>query len=147
MALIFDLCAVVLILICAFIGRKRGFVGSLFVAASTVLSIPLSAFILRRFDFDNSAKMVIVFVLLIFIIKILFYALGRVLNIVKIIPIIKSFNAFLGLVFGVLNGIVITVIICSVMAVCFVFYENSLLDTILHNSYICRMLLSTFSIF
>ncbi len=121
--MIVDILFFSLVLIFAIIGLKRGFVKSILsllsVILSFVLSVTLSSVVsntVSNYFVSEFVKPITFFVLFI-VLRIIIGLLAKVLNIVSIIPVIKTANSLLGFTLGVINGIIIATLSCCLLYV------------------------------
>ena len=107
-----------IIAIIALLGFKKGFLESL----GSIFGIIIAAIVASRFfpdvaawfggsNFSNVIAFIIIFGLAIKIVSLLFWALGKIFQVITVLPFISSFDKLLGLILGFVEGIFILAII------------------------------------
>lgn len=107
-----------IILIIALLGFKKGFIESL----GSVLGLILAAVIASRYylivgawfggsNLSHIIAFILIFGVSIKIISLLFWVVGKVFQIITVLPFISSFDRLLGLILGCVEGIFILSII------------------------------------
>jgi len=100
------------ILVWALLGMKKGFLMSL----GSMIGLVLAVLVASRFfpivsgwiggtNFSNIIAFIIIFSISIKLVSLVFWILGKIFEIVTILPFISTFNRLLGLILGLAQGI------------------------------------------
>lgn len=107
-----DYILLAIIVLFALWGLKRGFLASL----GSVLGIAAAVVVASRFypqasswlggsNVSNVIAFVVIFSLTVKIISVAFWLVGKIFRIITVLPLIGSFDRFLGIIFGLAGGI------------------------------------------
>jgi membrane protein required for colicin V production len=109
-----------IILVVGFLGFKRGFLESL----GSIFGIVIATIIASRFypgvaswfgdsNLSNIIAFIIIFSLTVKLVSILFWVLGKLFQIVTVLPFVSSFDRLLGLILGIVEGILILAVVLN----------------------------------
>lgn len=105
MSILFDIITILIFVIFAWIGYKRGFIKTLTLTVSTVLSILVSNFIITLLHISQSGNTPLIILIVTFVV---IYAvlslLMKIVNLAAKLPIISTINKILGLACGLIFG-------------------------------------------
>lgn len=112
------LLAVVLIL--GLLGLKKGFLESL----GSIFGIVIATIVASRFypniagwfgdsNFTNIIAFLVIFSLTVKLVSILFWVLGKIFQVITVLPFISHFDKLLGLILGLVEGILILSVVLN----------------------------------
>ncbi len=105
MSILFDIITILIFVLFAWIGYKRGFIKTLTLTVSTVLSILVSNFIITLLRISQSGNTPLIILIVTFVV---IYAvlslLMKIVNLAAKLPIISTINKILGLACGLIFG-------------------------------------------
>lgn len=113
-----------LILIIALLGFKKGFLESL----GSIIGLVVAAIIASRFypvvadwfggtNFSNVIAFILIFSLAIKIVSLLFWVMGKIFQVVTVLPFVSSFNRMLGLILGFVEGVFVLAVILHFLVI------------------------------
>lgn len=105
MSILFDIITILIFVLFAWIGYKRGFIKTLTLTVSTVLSILVSNFIITLLHISQNGNTPLIILIVTFVV---IYAvlslLMKIVNLAAKLPIISTINKILGLACGLIFG-------------------------------------------
>ena len=105
MSILFDIATILIFILFAWIGYKRGFIKTLTLTVSTILSILVSNFIVTFLHLSQSGNTPLIILIAAFVV--IYAVLSLLMKIVDLaakLPIISTINKILGLACGVIFG-------------------------------------------
>lgn len=115
-----DYILLAVILILGLLGFKKGFLESL----GSIIGIVIATLIASRFypnvagwfgdsNFSNIIAFMLIFSLTVKLVSLLFWVLGKIFQLITVLPFISHFDKLLGLILGLVEGILILAVVLN----------------------------------
>ncbi len=108
MSILIDLVAILIVVLCAWIGAKRGFIKTITGTIALILSIAASNLISRFLpDIPKDTTFLIILIVAFILLNMILSLIFKIINLAAKLPVISTINKLLGLICGIVFGVLV----------------------------------------